>query len=178
MYQAVLSFWFVEVKPESWWSGTQKFDALIRSRFSETLCRAAGGELSSWRGEPEGRLAEIIVLDQFSRNIHRGSPDAFANDPMALSLSQSAIAEGAHRALTVTRRNFLLMPWMHSESRFVHKTAEELFREFASKRSLDVELRHKAIVDRFGRYPHRNQILGRESTAEEVEFLQQPGSSF
>ncbi len=178
MYEAVLSFWFDEVESKSWWSGTADFDALIRSRFGEVLRRAARGELSGWRAEPEGRLAEIIVLDQFSRNIHRGSPDAFAQDPMALSLAQSAVAEGAHRTLTVTHRNFLLMPWMHSESSAVHAVAKGLFREFASKRTFDVELRHKAIVDRFGRYPHRNKILGRESTAEEVAFLKQPGSSF
>lgn len=178
MYQQVLSFWFEEIESKSWWSGTAAFDELIRSRFGATLRRAARGELSGWRDEPEGRLAEIIVLDQFSRNIHRGSPDAFAQDPMALSLAQSAVAQGAHLALTVTRRNFLLMPWMHSESRAVHAAAEALFREFASRRTLDVELRHKAIVDRFGRYPHRNKILGRESTAEEVAFLKQPGSSF
>lgn len=178
MHQAVLSFWFDEINRKSWWSGTRKFDALVRSRFGETLHRAARDELSGWRVEPEGRLAEIIVLDQFSRNIHRGFAEAFAQDPLALSLAQAAVAEGAHRALPVTQRNFMLMPWMHSESKTVHETAEALFCGFASKRSYDVELRHKAIVDRFGRYPHRNEILGRQSTPDEIEFLKQPGSSF
>ena len=178
MYQDVLSFWFDEVEAKSWWAVDPDFDALIRSRFGDTLRRAGQGELAAWRDAAEGRLAEIIVLDQFSRNIHRGSPLAFAHDPMALTLAQWAVAEGSQLELDSTRRNFLLMPWMHSESRAVHEVAESLFRQHASKRTCDVELRHKAIVDRFGRYPHRNEILGRDSTAEEIEFLKQPGSSF
>lgn len=178
MYQEVLSFWFDEAGPKSWWSVRAEFDALIRSRFGAILSRAARGELCDWRQQPQGRLAEIIVLDQFSRNIHRGAAAAFAQDPMALALAQWAVAEGAHRALAVDQRNFLLMPWMHSESRVVHEAAVDVFRKHASRSTFDFELRHKAIVDRFGRYPHRNEILGRESTVEEVEFLQQPGSSF
>lgn len=178
MYQEVLSFWFDEVKRRSWWSGTPAFDALVGTRFAETLRRAADGELADWRNQPEGRLAEIVVLDQFSRNIHRGTARAFAQDPLALTLAQQAVAEGAHLSLEVTRRNFLLMPWMHSESRAVHDAAEPLFRDHASKRTRDVELRHKAIVNRFGRYPHRNEILRRASTAEEIAFLAKPGSRF
>lgn len=178
MYQEILTFWFNEVERKAWWTADAEFDQLIRSRFGATLRRAADGELAQWREQPEGRLAEIIVLDQFSRNIHRDSPMAFAQDSMALSLAQSAVAAQAHKALKSAQRNFLLMPWMHSESRAVHEAAEPLFRQHASKRTLAVELRHKAIIDRFGRYPHRNQILGRESTAEEIEFLKQPGSSF
>lgn len=178
MYQEVLSFWFDEVERKSWWSANPVFDELIRSRFGDTLRRAVQGELSGWRDEPEGRLAEIIVLDQFSRNIHRGSPMAFAQDPVALTLAQRAVSEGSHLELKAAARNFLLMPWMHSESRVVHEAAERLFLKHASKRTRNVELRHKAIIDRFGRYPHRNAILGRESTAEEIEFLKQPGSSF
>lgn len=178
MYQAVLLFWFEEAGRTSWWSAKPKFDALIQSRFGDTLASAAKGELCGWRDEPEGRLAEIIVLDQFSRNIHRGTPAAFAQDPMALTLAQWAISERAHLELDTTRRNFLLMPWMHSESREVHAAAEPLFRRHASKRTVDIELRHKAIIDRFGRYPHRNAILGRESTTDEIDFLKQPRSSF
>ncbi len=178
MYQEVLSFWFDEVKRKSWWSADPDFDELIRCRFADTLCRAAQGELFAWRDKPEGRLAEIIVLDQFSRNIHRGSPMAFAQDSTALVLAQWAISKSSHFELDPAQRNFLLMPWMHSESRALHENAEPLFQEHASKRTRGVELRHKAIIDRFGRYPHRNEILGRESTAEEIEFLKQPGSSF
>lgn len=178
LYRDVLSFWFEEAGRKSWWSAQPTFDALIRSRFGHTLRRAARGELRDWRNEPDGCLAEIIVLDQFSRNIHRGSPMAFAQDSMALELAQGALAELVHLELAVTRRNFLLMPWMHSESRMVHAQAETLFRAHASKRTFDIELRHKAIIDRFGRYPHRNAILGRESTTEEIEFLKRPRSNF
>lgn len=178
MYQEVLSFWFDEIEQKAWWAADPDFDELIRSRFGDTLRRAAQGELCTWRDDADGRLAEIIVLDQFSRNIHRGSPNAFAQDAMALTLAQWAISSGSHLELDATRRNFLLMPWMHSESRAVHETAEPLFREHASKSTCDFELRHKAIIDQFGRYPHRNEILGRESTAAEIEFLKQPGSSF
>lgn len=178
MCREVLSFWFDEVDRKSWWSAKPAFDELIRARFSDTLCRASRGELSDGRDEPEGRLAEIIVLDQFSRHIHRGSPMAFAHDPMALTLAQWAVSIDAHLKLDATRRNFLFMPYMHSESTLVHSSAEPLFRTHTSKRTLNIELRHKAIIDRFGRYPHRNQILGRESTEEEIEFLKQPGSSF
>lgn len=178
MPQEILTFWFSEIDPKAWWSADPDFDALLRQRFAALLDSAALGELYAWRSEAKGRLAEIIVLDQFSRNIHRDTPRAFAQDPMALALAQDAVAGGALDALAPAERAFLLMPYMHSESRLIHVQAEALFREFAPADNYDFELRHKAIVDRFGRYPHRNAILGRESTAEELEFLKQPGSRF
>ena len=125
-----------------------------------------------------GRLAEIIVLDQFSRNLFRDSARAFAQDLAALALAQEAVSAGAHVELEPVQRIFLLLPYMHSESREIHVVAEKLYREFAPAENLDFELRHKAIVDRFGRYPHRNEALGRASTPEEIGFLRQPGSSF
>lgn len=178
MHEEVLTFWFDEIDPKSWWSAEPAFDALIRARFDNLLTQAAAGELFAWRETPRGRLAEVIVLDQFPRNMYRGTPRAFARDPVALVLAQEAVALGAHHGLTAPERTFLLMPYMHSESRAIHGVAEGLFREFAPPGNLDYELRHKAIIDRFGRYPHRNAILGRSSTAEEIEFLKQPGSSF
>ena len=174
----VLEFWFVEASPKQWWAVDPAFDAAIRARFGELHARAAQGELYGWRNGPAGRLAEIIVLDQFSRNLYRGLPQAFAQDLAALALAQEAVAEGALFALEPVRRAFLLMPFMHSESRAIHVEAERLFRQFAPAENVDFELRHKAIVDRFGRYPHRNEPLGRSSTPEEIEFLRQPGSSF
>ena len=174
----VLYFWFEESQPEQWFKVDPTFDALIRTRFGELHAQACRCELFSWRGKPEGRLAEIIVLDQFSRNRYRGAPKAFATDPLALALAQEAVASGADQALEPPQRAFLYMPYMHSESRVVHVEAERLFRENGQPRNLDFELRHKAIIDRFGRYPHRNAILGRESTDEEIEFLKLPGSSF
>lgn len=177
MWQDIINFWFSEISPKQWWNGGDEFDALVKHRFLSTLEQAAEGKLASWRDTAKGRLAEIIVLDQFSRNIYRHSPAAFAQDKMALQLSQEAVAVGALATLNKDQRAFLLMPYMHSESAAVHKEAVLLFKTQAPN-NLDFELRHKAIIDRFGRYPHRNQILGRDSSAEEIEFLQQPGSSF
>lgn len=177
-YDSVLDFWFGEMEPRAWWAPDGALDERIRDRFGALHARAARGELYVWRGEPRGRLAEIIVLDQFSRNLFRDSPGAFAQDLAALTLAQEAVAAGAHLALEPVQRVFLLLPYMHSESREIHAVAERLFREFTPELNYDFELRHKAIVDRFGRYPHRNEILGRASTPGEIEFLRQPGSAF
>lgn len=178
MFEQVLDFWFKDIEPKQWWLNDPALDALIASRFSGLLLQAAAGELCPWRTNAQGRLAEIIVLDQFSRNVFRGTPQAFACDPQALVLAQEAVAGGALQALNEVERTFLLMPYMHSESRVVHVEAEDLFRQFAPPGNHEFELRHKAIIDRFGRYPHRNSILGRISSAAELEFLQQPGSGF
>jgi len=174
----VLSFWFEETEPKKWWVADPDFDNRIRERFLPVLSQAMQGELFSWRKQPKGRLAEIIVLDQFSRNIFRNTPAAFAQDPMSLVLAQEAVDAGVQDSLSEVERGFLLMPFMHSESRQIHVLAEKLFRAFASSNSYQYELKHKAIIDRFGRYPHRNEILGRASSSEEVAFLKQPGSSF
>ena len=175
---AVLDFWFRESTPAQWFKRDPAFDAANRARFADTLARALRGELSAWRATPRGRLAEVIVLDQFTRNLGRGTAAAFAGDPMALVLAQEAVAGGALAALDENGRTFLLMPYMHSESAVVHAEAERLFREHTPAGNHEYELRHKAIIDRFGRYPHRNAALGRESTPEEASFLTQPGSSF
>ena len=176
--QSVLEFWFQESSRRQWWTADAEFDRLIVERFSELHARAKRSELFEWRREPRGRLAEIIVLDQFSRNIHRGDPRAYANDTLALALAQEAVAAEADRTLGPDERVFLYMPFMHSESRLIHEIAERLFKECGPKSNYDFELRHQAIIDRFGRYPHRNATLGRQSTAEELAFLAEPGSSF
>ena len=178
MYKQVVDFWFKEIEPALWWKKDDGFDALLVERFSETHARACRCELFEWRSEPEGRLAEIIILDQFSRNMFRDSALAFANDAMSLTLSQEAIACGADKALTPVQKSFLYMPFMHSESIRIHEVAVELYRKNGTQGNLDFELKHKKIIENFGRYPHRNKALGRQSTAEEVEFLTQPGSSF
>jgi len=178
MHETVLQFWFHEVAPAQWWKVDPAFDRLVAKRFGDLHRRAASAELYEWRSEPRGRLAEVLVLDQFSRNLYRGDRRAFENDRLALALAQEAVAAKADAALPVEQRAFLYMPYMHSESRLIHEVAERLFRENASQDSHDFELRHKAIIDRFGRYPHRNALLGRESTPEERTFLAQPGSSF
>ncbi len=176
--QSVLQFWFTEITPAQWWKVDLAFDKLVAERFGDIHEQAVRAELFDWRVTPQGRLAEIIVLDQFSRNIHRGTPRAFEADTLALALAQEAVAAKADKALTQGERVFLYMPYMHSESTSIHVVADSLFRENAPKGNHDFELRHKAIIDRFGRYPHRNEILERESTAEELAFLKEPGSSF
>jgi len=178
MHTDVVTFWFDEIEPSQWWSAESTLDETIRRRFLSVMQRAAAGELSPWRTTAEGRLAEIIVLDQFSRNVYRDTPQAFAQDPIALVLAQEAVTSGALQQLAPVQRSFLLLPFMHSESKLIHVEAEALYREFAPPENYEFELRHKAIVDRFGRYPHRNEVLGRVSTPEEVEFLQKPGSRF
>lgn len=174
----VLDFWFKEADPRQWWAKSDDFDRLIASRFGAALAAAERCELYAWRVTAAGRLAEIIVLDQFSRNIHRGTPHAFANDALALGLAQTAVALQADRELAAAERAFLYLPYMHSESPLIHRQAVLLFSQPGMEGNLDFELRHQAIIERFGRYPHRNAILGRESTAEEIEFLKMPGSSF
>lgn len=176
--EEVLRFWFEEIQPAQWWKVDPAFDALVGERFGALHAQARRCELFAWRAAPQGRLAEVIVLDQFARNIHRGTPAAFSTDPLALALAQEAVAVGADLQLPVERRAFLYMPYMHSESAAIHAAGEPLMKARAPQGTHDFELKHKAIVDRFGRYPHRNAILGRASTAEEVEFLKQPGSSF
>ena len=176
--EEIIKFWFEELTPKQWFNSSEELDAEIWERFGEIHNAAAKGELNSWRSTPEGSLAEIIVLDQFSRNIYRGKPGAFANDLAALVLAQEAIRKGFHIKVETFKRSFFYMPFMHSESLMIHKKAVRLFNEPGMEDYFDYEIKHKEIIERFGRYPHRNEILGRNSTAEEIEFLTQPGSSF
>lgn len=177
-YKNIIQFWFEEIDPALRWKKDQDFDLLIKSRFEEVHKAAAQCELFEWRDTAEGQLAEIIVLDQFSRNMYRDTSQAFAFDSLALDLAQNAVLNRTDSFLPTDWKAFLFMPYMHSESKIVHETAVELFSKPGLERNLDFELRHKEIIDRFGRYPHRNSILGRKSTEEELEFLKQPGSSF
>lgn len=178
MYQEIIHFWFDEISPKNWWQKDSDFDAMLSKRFSNIHQQACAGELATWRRTALGALAEVIVLDQFSRNIFRDLPQSFAQDGMALVLAQEAIAKGQDQQLNQTQRSFLYMPFMHSESVMVHEQALELFKDLGNQDNLNFELKHKAIIDRFGRYPHRNTILGRQSSKEELDFLKQPGSSF
>ena len=178
VYADVLSFWFAELTPAQWWRLDPELDVLISSRFAALYEAALAGELQHWRSSAEGRLAEIIVLDQFSRNIHRGTARAFAADGMALVLAQELIAQGLDQQLSIAQRAFAYLPYMHSESPAIHSKAEQLFMAPGLELNLKAELKHKVIIDRFGRYPHRNALLGRASTPEELQFLTEPGSSF
>ena len=178
MYQEIIEFWFEEIEKSQWWVKDDAFDELIRRRFSEIHNKAIACELFSWRKTSDGALAEIIVLDQFSRNMFRNSARSFAYDSLALALSQSAIERGLDSGLETEKRSFLYMPFMHSESLVIHSVAESLFTRLGVPASLEYEKRHRTIIEKFGRYPHRNKVLGRVSTAEEKEFLLLPGSRF
>jgi uncharacterized protein (DUF924 family) len=164
----VLNFWFHTVQPSDWYARSDALDAQIKARFESTYRQVLAGETAHWRDVVEGRLAEIIVLDQFSRNMFRDRAQAFAADPMALALSQEAIRAGADHKLDDIRRGFLYMPFMHSESRLIHTQAMVLFKDLPN---LEYEILHKAIIDRFDRYPHRNEALSRASTAEELAWM-------
>ena len=176
--QSILHFWFTELTPKHHFTKDAALDEAIRTRFGATLEAAARCELFAWRSTPEGRLAEILVLDQFSRNIFRDTPRAFAQDALALVLAQELVVSGQDRSLPVAQRIFAYMPYMHSESALVHMQGVALFTQLGIQDNLNFELRHKAIIERFGRYPHRNAILGRTSTPEELDFLSEPWSSF
>jgi len=176
--QAILHFWFEELSAKQHFAKDAALDQAIRTRFGATLEAAARCELFAWRATAEGRLAEIIVLDQFSRNVYRDTPRAFALDALALVLAQELVGSGQDRSLPTAQRVFAYMPYMHSESALVHAQAVALFSQPGMENNLNFELRHKAIIDRFGRYPHRNALLGRSSSAEELAFLSEPGSSF
>jgi len=178
MYLDILKFWFEEIDSAQWWMKDKDFDNLIIERFSDIHAQAARCELYEWRSSAQGRLAEIIILDQFSRNMFRNSSLSFANDSLALVLSQEAISAGADAKLTPIERGFLYMPFMHSESLFIHDIAVGLYERNGIENNLDFEIKHKVIIEKFGRYPHRNYVLGRESTAAELEFLKTQDSEF
>ena len=167
----VSEFWFNELGPKDWFRQDDGIDAVVAKRFGSTYRAAAAGELWSWRSTALGALAEIIVLDQFPRNMFRADPRAFATDPMALVLAQEALRRALDQDLSAPQKSFMYMPFMHSESALIHQTAVKLFSQPGLEENLDFELRHKAIIERFGRFPHRNQILGRLATPEEIEFL-------
>mmetsp|Transcript_13054 Transcript_13054/g.24933 ORF Transcript_13054/g.24933 Transcript_13054/m.24933 type:complete len:215 (-) Transcript_13054:876-1520(-) len=163
----VLKFWFEDLSPADWFKSDAALDATIRDKFQVTLERASACELSGWRVDANGALAEIIVLDQFSRNIYRNTRQAFAQDGTALALAQEAISKGFEQNLDPQEKSFLYMPFMHSESSVIHDRAMELFQAPGLEEELGHEKQHAAMIDRFGRYPYRNEILGRESTPEE-----------
>ncbi len=176
--QDILTFWFDTLSPQNWWQKDDALDNQIKNQFEDIHQRARQCELYPWRQTAKGALAEIIILDQFSRNIYRNKPESFAQDALALALAQSAIDKGFDNELSPQEKSFLYMPYMHSESRDIHKIAVKLFDMEELKHNLEFEIKHKVIIDRFGRYPHRNNILGRVSTQEEIAFLTEPNSSF
>ncbi|MFT5037175.1 MAG: hypothetical protein ACI9VM_000752 [Candidatus Azotimanducaceae bacterium] len=170
-YSDVLHFWFVELQPKDWFTKNADVDARMRERFFDLHQEIVHGEHQDWKTTAEGVLAYVIVLDQFSRNLFRGNAKSFQNDEQALAAAKYAIAIGLDTELPPKQRPFLYMPYMHSESRDVHEKALALFHALGNDQNLQYEILHKKIIDRFGRYPHRNTILGRETTEAEQEFL-------
>ena len=174
----VLEFWFDEATRPHWYLRSEAFDARVRDELGPLHARAVRGELDAWATEPRGALAVIILLDQASRNLHRGSADAFASDALALKHARATVDAGHDRAFTEVERVFLYMPFEHSEALADQERCVALMSELPTPQWRDYAERHHRIVARFGRFPHRNAVLGRESTPEELEFLKQPGSSF
>lgn len=176
----VLGFWFGPPPRENravWFERNDAFDRAIREGFASLHKQAATGACDAMASDPEGSLALIIVLDQFSRNLFRGDPGAFACDDRALGHARRALGRGFDRKLHVVERQFLYLPLEHCEDPKVQAESVALFTAIGGD-ALDFALRHQEIIERFGRFPHRNAVLGRESTAAEVAFLQEPGSSF
>ncbi len=183
----VIHFWFGEPpRDESraeWFKKSDTFDAEIRSRFGARVQQALDGGLREWDVTPLGTLARILLLDQFTRNIFRGTATSFAGDALALAAARNLVARGDDRWLSGTMRCFAYLPFEHCEDRAVQAESLRLFAALRAwdPRQADIEVwaqKHEAIVARFGRYPHRNALLGRKSTAEELAFLEAPGSSF
>jgi uncharacterized protein (DUF924 family) len=187
---AVLDFWFAAPgDPEhlqtraAWFRKDEAFDAQIRERFAPTIDAALDGRLTRWADTPHGALAQVIVLDQFPRNAFRGNARAFAGDTRALAAAQAMVANGADRTLAGVQRQFVYLPFEHAEDITAQREALRLFAQLeADEPALAGLLRwaqvHHDIIERFGRFPHRNAMLGRDSTPDELAFLRQPGSSF
>lgn len=174
----VLDFWFHTLSPADWWKKDDALDQQISQQFMGLHRKATLGELHEWRYSALGALAEVILLDQFSRNIFRGKRESFAYDGMALVLAQMALHQGFDRAVSPSERAFFFMPFMHSESMVIHSHAKKLFQQPGMETYYDFEQQHAAIIEHFGRYPHRNAILGRPSTSEEQDFLERPSPAF
>lgn len=174
-HQDVIDFWFVEHGPDDWFGGKPEFDTALADRFADLHPQVARGEAWAWRETPEGRLAEIVVLDQFSRQLHRGSAEAFAQDKMALVLAQEAISGGHDMAVPHDWAYFIYMPFMHAESLAMQDEGVRLFENFGNEDALDYMVKHRETIARFGRFPFRNKALGRDSTAEEMAYMDEQG---
>lgn len=186
--EAVLTFWFQDPTGQTatyrqeWFAKNPDFDQAIRDRFLPLYEQAASGQLANWQETARGTLALILVLDQFPRNLFRDDPRSFATDVQALALTQHAIAHRFDQALPLIQRWFIYLPLMHSEDLTMQDLSVQVFRQFEhdpdTQSSYPYAVKHRDVIQQFGRFPHRNAILGRENTPAETAFLQQPGSSF
>jgi uncharacterized protein (DUF924 family) len=178
--QSIIDFWFEEISPKQWWVKSVEFDQLIRQRFLSLYTEIHAGQHAHWLNSAQGCLARIIVLDQFSRNMFRDMAESFQTDALALAAAKHAINVGFDLDMPSNHKAFLYMPFMHSEALDDQEKAIDLFTAAGPDlaENLKSSERHKAIIEQFGRFPHRNQILGRPSSKTEVEFLKQPSSRF
>lgn len=190
LWQPILDFWFLptgtpgsnETRPE-WFRKDAAFDAQIRLRFGQLLEQALSGSFVSWESTLQGTLARILLLDQFTRNAFRDSARAFAGDPLALANAQTLVANGGDRQLAPLQRWFAYLPFEHAEDLALQESSVALFSQLQQENgtfaaALDYALQHRAVIARYGRFPHRNSILGRASTPAEQEYLRQPGAGF
>ena len=176
--QTLLDFWFSPSSRERWFQSTPEFDSQCQDRFGDWIEAAAAGRLDHWQEHAQGALAAILLLDQLPRNVFRGSARAFAFDAQALEIAKRAVDRGFDQVLELPHRIFIYLPFEHSEDLTDQNRSVELFRATGNATTLDYAIRHQVIIERFGRFPHRNAILGRTSTAQEEAFLQEPNSSF
>lgn len=181
----ILDFWFAQGQEAEyaqrrrvWFAKDPNFDQAIRNRFQADYEQAAAERLKDWKENAQGCLALILLLDQFPRNMFRGAAQSFATDDQALKVAQHAIAHGFDQALPSIRRMFIYLPFEHSENLEHQQQSVQLAQKLQIEDVTAYAIKHKAVIERFGRFPHRNKILGRLNTAAEEEFLQQPGSSF
>lgn len=174
----IVRFWFETLSPKDWYGAPESVDAEITRRFGKTYEMLKDGVPPAWRATPKGMLAGILVLDQFPRNMFRGTPQAFETDTRALILAKRAVADGLDMSLPPRQRCFVYLPFQHSEDLADQERSVGLFMALGNPTNLDFAYRHEEVIARFGRFPHRNAILGRDSTEEEKTFLEQPGSSF
>tara|TARA_B100001939_G_scaffold34515_1_gene26806 strand:- start:1744 stop:2301 length:558 start_codon:yes stop_codon:yes gene_type:complete len=174
----IITFWFEEISPEQWFKKDKEFDAMLLERAGTTVIKALNGQLDRWSKTSTGSVSLVILLDQFTRNIFRDTPKAFSGDEMALVLCQKSINSKWFSELSMTFKQFLLMPMMHSEDISIQEKSLPLFKQHANNRTYEFAVKHRDIIAKFGRFPHRNLILSRPSTEEELMFLNEPGSSF
>lgn len=177
-YDDILNFWFSKNTEKHWFDKNDQFDKTIKTKFLSIYNEAKSGKQEKWKENARSCLALIICLDQFPRNIFRNKPEAFTTDSLAISYTKHAIKNKFHNQLGPVEQPFLFMPLMHSENINDQKQSVKLFKQLQNELSFSFAMQHYNIIKRFGRFPHRNIILGRDSSEEEKTFLTQPGSSF
>lgn len=180
LQKEILDFWFVETQPKQWFQVNADFDESIKARFEDAYNKAASGQYDDWQSDAYGALALCILLDQMPRNMFRDTPKAFATDKKALIVSKFAVSKGLDQVHSAQKRRFLYLPFEHSENLNDQRRAVELFEKIKDDDPLgyDYAVRHFEVIEKYGRFPHRNKILNRDNTAEEEEYLAQEGAGF